>query len=317
MNQPPTPAQKEAVREAARWFARLSSGSATPSDHGRWQRWYQASELNREVWQRMQAVTHNIDGLPARLASATLLGAGHARRQVLLGMATVFGGATLGAFAWRSDGPRAWSADCRSGIGERREVKLADGSQLLLDTDSAVDVRFDGQRRLLVLRRGRVLITTARDAAARPFMIDTRDGRVLALGTRFSVSQDEHGSEVAVLEKAVQLTVDAKPALRLEAGQRASFGPAGIGAVHDNDASVASWEQGSLIAIDRPLGQLIDELSRYRPGVLRCAPEVAGLKVSGTFPITDTDLALTALESTFAVDIVRRTRWWVTVKARA
>ncbi|WP_341868377.1 FecR domain-containing protein [Pseudomonas reidholzensis] len=317
MSQPPTLAQKDAVREAARWFACLSSGSATAADHARWQCWYQASALNQEVWQRMQAVTQHIDGLPARLASATLLGAGTARRHVLLGMATLFGGATLGAIAWRSDGPRLWTADYRSGVGERREISLADGSQLLLDTDSEVDTHFDGQQRLLLLRRGRALISTAPDAAGRPFMIDTRDGRVLALGTRFSVSTDEHGSEVAVLEKAVQLSVGASPGLRLEAGERAAFGPSGIGPVRNNDASVGSWQDGSLIAIDQPLGQLIDALSRYRPGFLRCAPEVAALKVSGTFPITDTDLALAALQSSFPVKIVRRTRYWVTVEAKA
>lgn len=317
MSQAPTPLQREAVREAARWFARLSSGTASEHDRAQWQHWHDASELHRQAWQRMQAVTETLGGLPGRLASSTLQGAGTARRQVVYGLALLVGGGWLGTLTWRSDQRRAWTADYQSDVGERRAIELTDGSQLLLDTDSAVDVQYDAHQRLLVLRRGQVLVNTGSDPARRPFMIDTRDGRVLALGTRFTVRTDDDGSEVAVLEKAVQLTVGGLPALRVEAGQRVTFGASGTGALQRNDASVAAWRNGSLIAIDMPLGQLIRELSRYRPGLLRCEPEVAGLKVSGAFPITDTDLALTALQSGFAVQVVRRTRYWVTVTARA
>lgn len=316
MSQPPTAAQRQAVREAARWYARLASGNPTDSEQALWQRWHDASELHSQAWQRMQAVTQAMGGLPERLASATLLGAGNSRRQVLYGLALLLGASSLGTLAWRSDKRREWAADYRSGVGERRSVQLADGSQLLLDTDSAVDVQFGPQQRLLVLRRGRVLISTASDATARPFMVDTPHGRVLALGTRFTVSTADRHSEVAVLEKAVQVSIAQAPPVRLHAGQRVVFGPEGIGNVASSDASVAAWRNGSLIAIDLPLGELVAQLARYRPGILRCDPAVASLKVSGAFPINDTDMALAALQSGFPVQVVRRTRYWVTVAAQ-
>lgn len=316
MSQPPTAAQRQAVREAAHWYARLAAGGTDAGEQASWQTWHDASELHRQAWQRMQTVTQAMGGLPQRLASATLLGAGNTRRQVLYGLALMLGAGSLGTLAWRSDKRREWAADYRSGVGERREVQLADGSQLLLDTDSAVDVQFDPQQRLLVLRRGQVLISTASDSAGRPFRVDTHHGRVLALGTRFTVSTDDRHSEVAVLEKAVQVSVAQAPAVRLQAGQRITFGPAGIGDAASNDASVAAWRNGSLIAIDQPLGELVAQLSRYRPGILRCDPAVAGLKVSGAFPTADTDLALAALQDGFPVQVVARTRYWVTVVAR-
>ncbi|MCU1723257.1 FecR domain-containing protein [Pseudomonas sp. 5P_5.1_Bac1] len=312
----PTPAQREAIRDAARWYVQLSSGSTSAEQQAQWQRWHDSDPLHQLAWQRMQAVSSDFAGLPRRLASSTLLGAGQVRRQVLYGLALLLGGGVFASLGWRSDTRREWMADQRSAVGERRTVQLADGSRLLLDTDSAVDVQFDGQQRRLVLRRGQILVETASDAAARPFMVDTRHGRVLALGTRFTVSVDERGSEVAVLDKAVQVSAASARQVRLEAGQRVVFSPAGIGAVRDNDASVAAWQDGSLIAIDQPLGELLAQLSRYRPGILHCDPAVAGMKISGAFPVTDTDLALTALQSAFPLTVQRRTRYWVTVMPR-
>lgn len=313
MSGTPNAAQRQAIREAARWYAQLSSGTASVEQQARWQAWHDSDPLHRMAWQRMQAVSDSLAGLPARLASSTLLGAGRTRRQVLYGLAVLLGGGLFGSLGWRSETRHAWAADYRSAIGERRAVALADGSQLLLDTDSAVDVAFTAGQRRLTLHRGQVLVTTAPDATARPFMVDTRDGRVLALGTRFTVSIDDRGSEVAVLQKAVQVTSGNAQPLRLEAGQRVTFGLHGIGPLRSNDASVAAWEHGSVVAIDTPLAELLAQLSRYRPGLLHCDPAVARMKISGAFPITDTELALTALESAFPLHVQRRTRYWVTV----
>jgi transmembrane sensor len=80
---------------------------------------------------------------------------------------------------------------------------------------------------------------------------------------------------------------------------------------------VGAWQQGSIIAINRPLSELLADLSRYRSGVLRCDPRIAQLKVSGAFPIDDTDLALAALESGFSLRIIRYSRYWVDVSAPA
>ncbi|MGV2837118.1 iron dicitrate transport regulator FecR, partial [Pseudomonas shirazensis] len=54
-------------------------------------------------------------------------------------------------------------------------------------------------------------------------------------------------------------------------------------------------------------------LGRYRHGWLRCDPSITALKVSGAFPLDDTDRALAALESGFDLRIERRSRYWVSV----
>ncbi|MNZ80781.1 fec operon regulator FecR [compost metagenome] len=100
---------------------------------------------------------------------------------------------------------------------------------------------------------------------------------------------------------------------RVEAGQRLGFNERSLGTLRGNDVSVGAWQKGSIIAIDRPLAALLDELSRYRPGVLRWDPAIGDLKVSGVFPVDNTDLALAALESGFSLRVTRYSRFWVQV----
>lgn len=311
-------AEREAIRCAAQWYARLTAESAGEGERLAWQRWLEADPTHHSAWQRIESVRRQMGLVPGQLAANTLAAASQSRRRVLLGIALLASASGIAGLGWRSDAGRRLSADFRTPVGERRNFTLADGSRLLLNTDSAVDAVFDGHQRLLVLRGGEVLIETAPDPLGRPFSVLTEHGSVRALGTRFTVRLDANGSTVAVLEKAVEVTTPGMlAALRLEAGQQASFTRAGVRPPQASDAGVAAWQHGSLIAIDRPLGELVDELARYRGGWLRCDPSIAGVKVSGAFPLDDTDRALNALEKGFPVRVVRRTRYWVSLVPRA
>ncbi|MDT1842254.1 iron dicitrate transport regulator FecR, partial [Acinetobacter baumannii] len=104
----------------------------------------------------------------------------------VLGLAAGVGGA---AWLAREEGA-ILLADHRTAPGQRLAVELEDGSRLLLNTRSAVDVRFDAGQRLLRLRAGEILLESAamhgrRDA--RPLIVATEHGAVQALGTRFTV----------------------------------------------------------------------------------------------------------------------------------
>lgn len=308
------PAEREALRSAAQWYARLSSGIESESDHLGWQRWHNADPLHRHAWQQVESVRQMVEGVPGTVAASALNHSRESRRRVLRQLLVLAGVGALGWSGWDSLWRSALMASHHTGVGEQRRVALADGSQVLLDSQSAVDVRFDAERRLLRLLSGRVLVETAVDGLARPFLVDTTQGRIRALGTRFTVQAEAQFCEVAVLEKAVEVRPAASDqVLRVDAGQQLRFDRARLGKPWQSDATVASWRTGSLIAIQRPLGELLEELSRYRHGWLRCDPAIAGLKVSGAFPLDNTDRALAALESGFGLRIVRRTDYWVSV----
>ena len=306
--------ERLAIRAASQWYVRLNGDSANEHVRERWQHWLEADPAHRQAWQHIETMSRQMGRVKGDLASRTLGNSGQSRRQalrMLMVLASVGGVTALG---WRSQLGEQLRADYRSATGERRAITLADGSQLLLNTASAVDMLFDDRQRLLKLHAGEILITTASDSQHRPFLVETAHGRVQALGTRFTVRTFGNSSEVAVLEKAVELRVPGVAlAMHLEAGQRARFTLDEIQTPQANDASATAWQQGSLIAINQPLGELLAELSRYRTGWLHCDPRIADMKVSGSFPVDDTERALNALTRSFPLQILRRTRYWVTV----
>jgi transmembrane sensor len=68
-----------------------------------------------------------------------------------------------------------------------------------------------------------------------------------------------------------------------------------------------------LVVRDQRLADVVAELARHRPGFLRCAPEVADLRVSGALSLRDTDAALQALSERLPITVQRVTRYWVSV----
>lgn len=314
--------------QAADWLTLFMSGEASDHDRQRWSRWRSAHPDHDRAWRHIEEVTGRLRGMDSRTAYPVLSPYADAsrpppRRRAAL-RALLWGGVAgaAGLLAARTPLAERLAADYRTGIGERRTVMLADGTALTLNTASAVDLRFDGRQRLLLLRAGEVLIATGRAASAigselPPFVVASADGRIRALGTRFTVRQHAQGTEVTVLESAVEIApFDLPPGTRvLEAGQRLRFTRAAIGPPQPASDALPAWSRGQLVADNMRLDDFLEELGRYRPGLLRCAPEVAGLRLSGVFPVQDTDRILATLPSVLPVQVAQRTRFWVTVEA--
>jgi transmembrane sensor len=232
-----------------------------------------------------------------------------------LGFAVTAGGALQ---ALR--GSRAWqvaAADHATGVGEVKTVALTDGTRLWLDTATALDVRFGASERRIVLLRGAVYVATAHDVADRPFRVETRQGVVRALGTRFVVRDGACGdtARVDVFEGTVEIrSGDATvPVRQLAAGRSACFSAARVGAPMPADEQGAAWTRQLLIAERMPVDRFVATLARYRPGILHCDPALAAVHVSGVFSLLDTDRALASLQAALPVEVVYRTRYWVSV----
>ncbi|WP_206198932.1 FecR domain-containing protein [Zoogloea dura] len=321
----PAPArdEREAIRAAAAWYARLASGKPDDALRQAWSGWLAASELHRQAWQRVEAVCGQFGQLPGPLAGPALRGVSGRRRAILNGLLLLGAAAPLAWQLERSQALGSWQAAQQTRVGERRPLSLADGSLLVMDTDSALDLAFDARQRLIHLHQGRILVTTAgasrlaaeyRDS---PLRVRTRHGEVEALGTRFVVRTGSEASQVAVLEARVRVTPAAgsRTGVLLEAGQQLDFGIQEVGDARRAAPAASAWTDGSLVAVDMPLGQWVAELGRYRRGILRCDPAIAGLRVSGAYPLDDTDQALRMLVDTFPVRSVLRTRYWVSIEA--
>lgn len=319
--------EAEVRKEAVVWYARLCSGCATDADREEWRSWHSAHPDHQRAWRRFESMQATLQRVPGHVAASTLRAAQYDRRRVLRGIAVLAGGGSLAWLSWRVAGPDgglgAWLADYRTGTGEQRTVRLADGSQLMLNTRTSVDVSIDASRRLLTLREGEILVQTAKHQDvpgvarrdSRPFMVETPHGRILALGPRFTVRSDDASTVVSVLEDAIEVRASRAPGqvVRLDAGRQARFNAGRVDAPQPADPALADWEHGSLVVNDWRLEDVVGELARYRRGRLVCDPAVAGIRVSGAFPITDTDKALAVIARAFPVRVSSLTRYWVSL----
>jgi transmembrane sensor len=320
----------EVIREAARWLVRLHSGEAAPEDYAALERWRRTDPRHELAWQRAESLSQEFGAIPPRLGVAVLTRPHGLNRRALIKTLAVLGTALpVGLLVYRDAAWFMGEGGYRTAVGESRDVLLADGSRIQLNTSTELQVQYSGAARLLRLRRGEIYIQTAPDAqaAVRPFLVDTAMGRLRALGTRFVVRQvTEDETCLSVLEHRVEVTLWSDGSRRIVApGKEIRFTAAGFRtspvARASTDARASAdppaWTRGVLQADDMRLDAFLDELSRYRRGVIRCDPEVAGLKVSGVFRLADTDHILAVVGQTLPVRVRWHTRYWVTVAPKA
>jgi transmembrane sensor len=323
------PLEQAVARAAAQWLMRLHSGEASSSDEAACLRWRAAHPEHERAWQRAERISHKLQIVPSEIGMGTLNRSRRMDRRALLKTLTLaISVAPASYLAWRAlDEGQAdawlaqWNADAHTATGERRSLTLNDGTRIDLNTASAIDVKFSASERRIFLRSGEILIETGQDKrnlTHRPFIVETRHGSIRALGTRFLVRQ-EHGAatatRVAVMQGAVEIRPQASsaPPLRLAAGEQTRFNARHIDAVQAADPQAAAWTRGLLVARNQRLEDFAAELDRYRPGLLRCDPAVAELRITGAFQLDNTDNVLAALPDTLPVSVLYRTRWWVTI----
>lgn len=318
----------KSLEQAAQWYAILRDEGVTEQERQAWQAWLVRSPEHLNAWHYIEAVSRKFDPLRAvgpQGAAAAVAGAQAARRTVLSrrhavnGLAGVLGLGLAGWLGWRHtplpEMALAWGADIRTGTGERRDLILADGSHVWLNTDSALKVDYrDGLRRLVLLR-GEILVETAPDGQKRPFHVETESGRMRALGTRFTVRRIEGRTRLDVFDGTVEIRTSSGIVRRIEAGWAALFDTDAIDGLDLADQAHEAWSRGRISADNLPLGALLEELGRYRHGIISVAPEVAGLTVMGVFPADDPDLALSMLEQSLSIRVRRTLPWWITVEA--
>jgi len=315
------------LQQAAHWYVLLQDESPSAQLHVQWRQWLDQHAEHQAAWHYVERIGQRFAPLQGegerQLAGRVLRSSGErqlSRRQGLKSLLVLGAGTLLGWGTWRGTAlPRwveGWRADYRTSTAQTREAILADGTHLWLAAISAVDADYGPEQRLLRLHFGEVLVDTAKDAAHRPFLVDTEHGRLRALGTRFAVKQLGDATRLNVYNGAVEIvTADSGERRILQAGQRADFTRLAIGDVAAAQTAGESWVRHVLTAEDMPLGQLVEELGRYRHGHLGCDPAVADLPVMGAFPLDDSDQALRLLAAALPVKVQRLTPWWVSIEA--
>lgn len=305
---------------ATQWWLTLQSPDASPASRAGCARWRAEHPDHERAWQHLHDCSAALASMPRGVARAALANPPprRGRRRAIALMAAT--AVAAGSWQWQRGGALlAWRADHATGIGERRRVTLQDGTEIDLDTDSAIAVHYGAAERRVTLLRGAIAVATGTDVLARPFRIGTAQGTLRALGTRFTVQMHDDATAVAVQAGAVEIRpADPAAAPRvLQAGERTRFSRAQIDPPAAGDVADTAWTQGMLAVHDMRLDRFLAQLARYRHGRLGCSGDAADLRVSGIFPLDDTDRVLDALPHLLPVSVERWTRYWVSVRRKA
>lgn len=310
---------RAAARVAAQWLVRLRDGALSPAEQRQFDAWRDGHPDHLEAWRRAELVCQAMAIVPPALRQTK---PHEPRRAAIKRLAMLI--ACAAPPAWlASHAPwwQSWRAGVSTATGEIRQVLLPDGTELALNTATAIDVAFDDTTRLIVLHAGEIHLHSAPDPArvARPLSVRCRNGSVRALGTRFSV-REEGGffsprTQVRVTQGAVEIVPSrARQAARIiHSGWQTSFDETSVAQTAAAPPRGEAWLQGVLIAERTPLGEVAAQLARYRKGVLRCDPAVARLPVDGIFQLGDTDRILALLQVSLPIRVSLRTPYWVSI----
>lgn len=301
---------------AAYWFARERSGAMSPEERSQLATWLQARPEHVLEYRRAQGIWNATALVPAerlrQLANpkATSPRFSPTRRWALAaGLACTAALAT--GLAWHHWPATAlYELELNTLQGEHRQVALPDGSRIDVNTDTQLLVRFEADRRLVMLTTGEATFAVQPDTA-RPFDVVTGDTRVRVTGTRFNVRHDTDVTQVAVDSGAVEVSQGPwwqRQTARLHAGQLSRTLADGRLVVEEADLdSLLAWQQGRLIFRDTPLAVALAEWNRYvSPAMQLHDPALGALRIAGAFSTDDPQGFLALLPAIAPVRVLER-----------
>jgi transmembrane sensor len=293
------------LRQAVAWVIHLHSGSATSDDATALALWRQRSAEHEaafcdavRLWRSFGEATRKLAS-ESELVSLVRRSPREARdrlsRRALIGgamaAACVAGGylivrPPLGL--WPSF--EELSADYRTAKGERRNIALSDNVSLTLNTQTSIAVRSAQGAPRIELISGEAAVQAGRDAPV-PLVIDAAGGRVTAHRANFNVKCLDRAVSVSCIEGGVEVELKGQR-VALSEGQQISYSTeAGLGRASQADLEQANaWQKGLLIIRDWPIGRLVEEINRYRPGrIVIMDEQLARRMISGTFHLDHLD----------------------------
>lgn len=302
----------QAQREAVAWITRLN-GNPSRRERKDFELWLHRDPIHEEVFERVHSMWSSVSDADLDIAGEkdgllsqhleTLQRLRQRRR------ATTSSGIVIGCLALLCAGTWLWlekpnllqdmTADYSTGRGERQTIVLKDGTSVLLDAASALDVHLSDTQRAVRLLRGSAYFEVSHSQV--PFIVSTESGQSLVLGTAFDVAIS--GDDVVVTLERGSLRVSAgaeNQSVVLKPGETVTYDAASVGTVRaaDLDATMA-WHEGRFVFNDMPLIDVLNNIGRYRSGrILVMSQALREKRVSGSFSLEDPDAALAAVQST-------------------
>ena len=313
--------------EAAAWIWRMDSAAIDAADRQAFEAWQRQDPRHRRAVSELSVVWDALDGLAeakreekiATFANTAKAALPHHPQRWWIAAAAALAAVAVGVGAlWLQRGSELQTLS--TAVGQQRNVTLADGSVVTLNTNTIVESDLRRRTREIYLRKGEAHFQVAHDRS-RPFLVHAGDAVVRAVGTAFEVRvmTDQH-VDVVVNEGRVEVQpalpapqntharAAAAPTVRaLNAGERlstASRDYAVIPVTAQQLSTELAWREGAIVFDGERLSDAIAEIERYTDArIIVSDPDVAALRVGGRFRTGNVQEFFDALQTALPVSI--------------
>lgn len=307
-----TAALSAAVDEAIAWMAYQRSGFFDAQQQLSFEQWLAADRHNQEAWQqlqlRLQATFAGVEGMSGRVLAKDQ----SVRRRAFLRGALGLCGLAAGSYYLTGPGLAGLRSDLSTGTAQRERIALPDGSSLLLNAQSAVNLHFEAHRRDVELLDGGV-IADVQASEQDALRLCSRLGTASMAEGRCMMMLLPEESRVWALKKILRVTHINGSSATVAEGQGVRLTDSGIEPMGKSANSASAWSKGMLESHDQTLAMVIEALRPYHRGVLTLSPDAARLKISGVFSLDQSEKALAAMADVLPLRVEHFLGFWTRV----
>ncbi|MCB5307100.1 FecR family protein [Yersinia massiliensis] len=295
----------EIDEQAALWFSRSQARRLTNEEQQQLDTWLQSAPSHAEAYRQMQQIWGECALIPRPVSAPQPkkhLSRWRPLRSCAAGLFFL-----VALLLPMSQLPLLLTNDIQLQTAQNsREIVLSDGTRVHVNRHSQIRVHYAKENRQLWLDQGEIFLQVASNKT-RPFLVYAGESQVKVVGTAFDVRYEK--GEVAVAVKQGIVAMTGRPnmaAVMLHAGDRAQLIPEKKRLLLSQlpVAEIGEWRSGQLLFRNRPLGELLSELQRYRQGNIELIDaSLAQLPVSGSLDLNRPDEFLDSLPLLLAVNV--------------
>ncbi|MGO2320722.1 MAG: FecR family protein [Vibrio toranzoniae] len=303
----------ERIHQAANFMARLWSDTSSEEDQHACNVWRTSDPANEKAWQCLIKVQEGFNDAPKDAIKIIARSRKISRRHMLSILGLSAGGFILAGSYTKNHVMKTHSnyKNLTTSTGEIKSLSLDSSNRLVMNTKTTLSMPTKNQFKL---SEGEFFLDISQ---ATPYQIETSEGMISFSQGQLNIRHTDDITRVSLFSgQDVQLIgKEMQHPLSIKSGESLSFNTSNTSSISVTNPNTIGWVTGKLMAQRMPLTDFIHELSRYRKGVLRVAPELNQLAVTGVFSLNNTDQILQQLEDTLPINILQLTPYWVSVTA--
>ncbi|WP_336431924.1 FecR family protein [Providencia rettgeri] len=301
----PSDSPSEIENKAAMWVVKTTQQELTSQENEDFQSWLNASELHKSTYYRARQLWALTANKPRQQTVDNQQGMNKKRRPRYIGLsiAAVVLVSVLSMSIWYFQYTQP--VDYYAKTGEIQHITLPDGSRVDLDSGAQLQLAFSPQYRQVNLLRGRAYFTVApkTDTEPRPFQVMAKNGITQALGTEFSVDNENSKVAVSVYQHSVKVSLFSGQEMVIPAGNFTQYQSDITPMTSMVNSHSTVWREGQIIFQQQTFPEVIAEINRYRDKQIILLTEERVGHISGVLQINTLDSGLTHLVSSYGLSV--------------